>query len=176
MSIALLIIDMQQFVQDRIDKGVGYYPADAIKNIKYMLNKFREKNATIIHIIHQSEHDADILSKNSPFYYPLVGFDSYANEPVFIKKTSSAFASTMLKKYLDDSAISEVIVIGAVAGFCINSTVRHGADLGVAMTVVKDAVISFDLLQGRREEKIIHDVTMNLLEADFARITSIDEY
>lgn len=44
------------------------------------------------------------------------------------------------------------------------------------MTVVKDAVISFDLPGGKGEAKNIHDVTMNLLASDFAKITSSNEF
>ncbi|WP_411705037.1 isochorismatase family protein [Edaphovirga cremea] len=176
MSRILLIIDMQRFVEDRICKGVNYYPHDAINNMEYVLKKFRKNKWLVAHVIHQSEGEDSLLNQYSPYYPVITGFENDTDEPVFIKKTSSAFASTDLKKYLDDNAISEVVVIGAVAGFCVNSTVRHGADLGMRMTVVKDAVISFDLSGGRREEKNIHDVTMNLLKADFARITSSNEF
>ncbi|MEB6378582.1 isochorismatase family protein [Leclercia adecarboxylata] len=34
-----------------------------------------------------------------------------------------------------------------MAGFCVNATVRMGADLGLQMTVLRDAVISFELEQ-----------------------------
>lgn len=176
MAKALLIIDMQRFVEDRINKGVGYYPSDAISNMRHLLNKYKKNNTLVIRVIHQTDAADSILNENSPYYQFVSGFENEAGEPVFVKETSSAFASTKLKRYLDDNAVSEVVVIGAVAGFCINSTVRHGADLGVKMTVVKDAVISFDLPEGKGEAKNIHDVTMNLLESDFARITSLNEY
>lgn len=173
---ALLIIDMQRFVEDRINKGVDYYPYDAISNMKKILNKSIENNILVVRIIHQTDGIDSILNKKSPYYQFISGFENKEDEPVFVKDTSSAFASTKLKSYLDDNAVSEVVVIGAVAGFCINSTVRHGADLGIKMTVVKDAVISFDLPDGKGEAKNIHDVTMNLLASDFAKITSSNEF
>lgn len=176
MTKALLIIDMQRFVEDRINKGVGYYPSNAISNMRNLLNKFIENNILVIRVIHQTDGADSVMNKNSPYYQFVSGFENEAGEPVFVKDTSSAFASTNLKSYLDDNAVSEVIVIGAVAGFCINSTVRQGADLGVKMTVVKDAVISFDLPEGKGDAKNIHDVTMNLLESDFATITSCSDY
>jgi isochorismate hydrolase len=42
MAKALLIIDMQRFVEDRINKGVGYYPSDAISNMRHLLNKYKK--------------------------------------------------------------------------------------------------------------------------------------
>ncbi len=176
MSNVLLIIDMQRFIEDRIKNGINYYPHNAINNMEHVLKKFRANNWLVAHVIHQSEGEDSLLNPNSPHYQIISGFENVTNEPVFIKNTSSAFASTDLKRYLDENAISEVVVIGAVAGFCVNSTVRHGADLGMRMTVVKDAVISFDLAKGKREEKNIHDVTMSLLEADFARMTLSCEF
>jgi len=61
-------------------------------------------------------------------------------------------------------------VTGAVAGFCVNSTVRAGADLGFSMVVVRDAVIGFDLPAAGLSARLIFDVTMAHLEADFARV------
>ncbi len=171
MSRMLLIIDMQRFVESRIRHGVGYYPLDAIDNMRHVLSAFRSDNELVAHVIHQTDGENSPLSQYSPDYPAIAAFEHRAEEPVFIKNTSSAFASTALKEYIDQHGISEVVVIGAVAGFCVNSTVRHGADLGVKMTVVRDAVISFDLPAGKREEKTIHDVTMSLLEAGFARLS-----
>ncbi len=44
-----------------------------------------------------------------------------------------------------ERGITHLVVVGAVAGFCVNSTVRAASDLGFAVTVVTDAVIGFDL-------------------------------
>lgn len=175
MSRALLIIDMQKFVEDRINKGVHFYPSDAISNMTAVLSQFRNKQALVAHVIHQTPDEGSVLHQDSPFYPVLSDFAPTPDEHVFIKRTSSAFASTDLKQYLDEKGISEVVVIGAVAGFCVNSTVRHGSDLGLKMTVVKDAVLSFDLPDAQREEKNIHDVTMKLLEAGFARMVFADD-
>lgn len=65
--------------------------------------------------------------------------------------------------------------MGAVAGFCVNSTVRIGADLGLNMIVRKDAVISFGLQSHQPGAEEIHHVTMALLEADFARVLTTAE-
>jgi nicotinamidase-related amidase len=94
----------------------------------------------------------------------------HEGEPVFIKKSSSGFATTDLAKYLTAGGITRLFVTGAVAGFCVNSTVRAGSDLGFDMTVVRDAVIGFDLPSANLDAHTIFDVTMGLLEADFAKL------
>jgi len=92
------------------------------------------------------------------------------NEPVFIKSTSSAFASTELEGYLQEVGITHLVVTGAVAGFCVNTTVRAGSDLGFKMSVVKDAVLGFDLPEANLSAHAIFDVTMAHLASDFAEI------
>lgn len=176
MSKALLLIDMQRFIESRIEKGIHCYPQNAISNMRYVLNKFRMNNEMIIHIVHQTPMEGSLLHENSPYYTLMDDFKNEASEALFVKQTSSAFASTQLKQYLENNAITELVVIGAVAGFCVNSTIRHGADLGLEMTVVSDAVISFDLPDNQCEAKNIHDVTMCLLKADFAEISLSSEY
>lgn len=89
-------------------------------------------------------------------------------EPIFLKRTSSGFASTDLEAYLRENGITDLLVTGGVAGYCVNSTVRAGADLGFNMTVVGDAVITFDL--PGLSARTIFDVTMAHLESDFAKI------
>ena len=59
-------------------------------------------------------------------------------------------------------------MIGAVAGFCVNSTVRSGSDLGFKMTVVRDAVLSFPLENAGLSAENIFNVTLGLLETGFA--------
>ena len=91
-------------------------------------------------------------------------------EPIFIKTSSSGFATTDLADYLRNAGISHLVVIGAVAGFCVNSTVRAGSDPGVRMCVVRDAVLGFDLPSANLSARAIFDVTIGLLEADFAKV------
>lgn len=91
-------------------------------------------------------------------------------ESIFFKNTSSGFASTNLEAHLRSNGITDLVVTGAVAGFCVNSTVRNGADLGFKMTVVRDAVIGFDLASAGQSARTIFDVTMAHLEADFAKV------
>lgn len=171
MSKALLIIDMQNFVKERIQQGVDYFPQNSFENMTSVIEKFRTSGTPVIHVRHQTPEQGSPLHHSSPSSQPLDAFQERADEPVFIKHTSSAFSSTGLLAYLQEARIAEVVVIGAVAGFCVNSTVRMGADLGLKMTVLKDAVLSFELESHQLSAKAIHDVTLGLLDAGFAQVT-----
>jgi nicotinamidase-related amidase len=172
---ALLIIDMQNFVVDRIEQGVQYYPENCIENMKSVLDQFRQTGKPIVHVRHQSVEKESLFHESSLLSLPLASFEELADEPVFIKSTSSAFSSTELFSYLQTVRISELVVIGAVAGFCVNSTVRMGAGLGLVITVVKDAVISFELEKYELEASQIHNVTLALLDADLASVIACSQ-
>ncbi|MGO3911212.1 isochorismatase family protein [Huaxiibacter chinensis] len=170
MTTALLVIDMQNFVTDRINQGVDMFPHNAIDNMHTVLGTFRNSLNPIIHIRHHSTDVGSSLHPDSPLSQPVKGFEEKPGEPVFVKNTSSAFSSTPLLAYLNNHQITRCIVMGAVAGFCVTSTVRSGADAGLNMTVIEDAVISFALKEGMPEAKTILDVTLALLAADFATV------
>jgi nicotinamidase-related amidase len=56
---------------------------------------------------------------------------------------SSGFANTDLDLQLKNHGIHKVIVIGLIAHTCIEATVRFAAELGYAVTVVKDATADY---------------------------------
>lgn len=175
MATALLVIDMQNFVTDRMNRGVEMFPHNAIGNMRAILEIFRNNMSPVIHIRHHSTEEGSLLHHSSPLSQPVKGFEEKHGEPVFVKNTSSAFSSTGLLTYLRDSQLSACIVIGAVAGFCVTSTVRSGADAGLNMTVIQDAVISFALNDGKQGAKNILDVSLALLAADFASVITTEE-
>lgn len=57
---------------------------------------------------------------------------------------SSGFANTDLDLQLKKHGVRKVIVIGMRANTCIESTVRYAAELGYEVTLVRDAIGSFN--------------------------------
>ncbi len=167
---ALVIIDMQMEMQHRIEGGRDHVNSDAPARIAELSDFFRRKGLPVIHVRHRDENPASQLHPDAIGYPPMPCAEAVEHEPVFVKTTSSSFASTDLATYLRSEGIVELVVTGAVAGFCVNSTVRAGADLGFNMTVVRDAVIGFDLPAAKLSARTCFEVTMAHLEADFARI------
>lgn len=167
---ALIIIDMQMDMQHRLDSGREHVNPEAPGNIAALADTFRTKGLPVIHIRHRDDDPASPMHPGNAGYAPMPCDEAIEDEPVFIKTTSSAFASTHLEHHLRNAAITSLVVTGAVAGFCVNSTVRSGSDLGFDMTVVRDAVLGFDLPEAGISAQAAFDVTMAFLEADFARI------
>ncbi len=169
---ALIVIDMQMDMQHRINAGRDCVNPDASDRIVTLTSAFREQGLPVLHVRHRDDDPASPMHRGAAGYPPMPCDAALEGEPVFEKTTSSAFASTNLEAYLRDHDIDELVVAGAVAGFCVNSTTRAGADLGFKMTVVGDAVLGFDLVG--HSAQTIYDVTMAHLEADFAKITTTD--
>jgi nicotinamidase-related amidase len=165
---ALVIIDMQMEMQHRIDAGRDCVNPDAPSRIAALSEAFRKSGQPVIHIRHSADDPASPFHADAAGYPPMPCAEAIAGEPIFLKRTSSGFASTDLEAYLRENGITDLLITGGVAGYCVNSTVRAGADLGFNMTVVEDAVIAFDL--PRLSARTIFDVTMAHLESDFAKI------
>ncbi|KFI31561.1 isochorismatase [Haematobacter missouriensis] len=167
---ALIIIDMQMEMQHRIDSGADHVNPDAPLRIVALSDAFRQKGWPVVHVRHRDADPTSPFHQGAPGHAPMPCDDAQKSEPVFLKTTSSGFASTDLAPYLQGKGISDLVVTGAVAGFCVNSTVRAGADLGFNMTVARDAVIGFGLPAAGLSARMIFDVTMAHLKADFARV------
>jgi nicotinamidase-related amidase len=167
---ALVIIDMQMDMQHRMEAGRDHVNPEAPERIADLVAAFRRKGLPVLHIRHADENPASPFHPEAPGYRAMPCAESLENEPVFVKRTSSGFASTDLADYLSENGIDDLIVTGAVAGFCVNSTVRAGSDLGFTMTVVRDAVLGFDMPSAHLSARSIFDVTMAHLESDFAKV------
>jgi nicotinamidase-related amidase len=165
-----MIIDMQMEMQHRLESGRDCVNSEAPARIAMLADAFRRSGQPVIHIRHSDDNPASPFHADSAGYPPMPCAEAIKGEPVFQKRTSSGFASTGLEAHLREKGISDLVVTGAVAGFCVSSTVRAGADLGFNMTVVRDAVIAFDLPAAQLPARTIFDVVMAHLESDFARV------
>ena len=167
---ALVIIDMQMVMQVRIDAGRPHVNPNAPAAVEALAKAFRQAGRPVIHIRHAEADPASPLYPDASGYPPMACAQALPGEALFVKRSSSAFATTPLAAHLRDQGLSPLYVVDAVAGFCVNSTVRSAADLGFVVTVVRDAVIGFDLPSAALDAQTVFDVTMGLLEADFATL------
>lgn len=175
MGRALLIIDMQMEMRHRIDARLDHVNPDAPDRIAALVAGFRGMGLPVIHIRHRALSPDSRLSEGAAGYPPMPCAEAAPGEAVFIKHGSSGFADTVLERHLRAAGITELVVVGAVAGFCVNTTVRAGSDLGFAMVVVRDGVIGFGLpaaggTGAMLSAQTVFDVTMAHLESDFARL------
>lgn len=175
---ALILIDVQKGFLDESFWGKRNNP-EFEENIFQLLNYFRKSNHKIIHVQHQSK------LTNSPLR-PLqsgVEFMDCAipeeNEPIFIKSVNSAFIGTDLENYLHQQELKELVLAGLTTDHCVSTSTRMAANLGFDVTLIENAIATFDR-EGLNKEihsaDLVHRVSLASLKGEFAKVTLIKEY
>lgn len=157
MKQALILIDIQN----------DYFPGgrfelnnteNTLVNIKKVLNHFREKNQTIIHIQH-------IAPKNAPFFAEgSNGLEIYhevsplEGEYIVQKNYPNSFFKTNLKEILDKENIKDIVICGMMSHMCVDSTVRGGFELGFNQALIEDCCTTRDVGRILRTFKIKKNV------------------
>lgn len=175
---AVLIIDMQQGMADRIRAGRPTATPDAPERIAALLSRARATGTPVIHVLHDDPHPASPFRKGEPGAEPMPCAVPHPGETVFWKHASSAFHGTGLDGHLKAQGITELVVAGAVAAFCVTTTVRQASDLGYRVLLPQDALLGFDLPAhdgGQIDAGTVFRVTLSLLGADFATLTTVTE-
>ena len=178
MKTALLVIDVQMaFVHDD-SNGASRSCLEAEKNIAALLEKFRSQGDNVVHIHHHGLDESDPFHPAAPgaavqpFAKPLNG------EAVLIKHGGSGFVGTSLEANLRAADIERLVICGATANHCAESTARSAADLGFDVCYVSDAVWAYavtgpDGVEHSAEQ--VHSVTLSTLHGEFATVVSTDE-
>ncbi len=173
---AVLIIDMQDGMADRIRAGRPTATPDAPDRIAVLLADARASGTPVIHVLHDDPDPASPFRKGQSGAAPMPCATPLADETVVWKHGSSAFHGTGLDAHLSALGITDLVVAGAVAAFCVTSTVRQASDLGYRVLLPQDALLGFDLPAhdgGRLDAGTVFRVTLSLLGADFATLTTV---
>jgi nicotinamidase-related amidase len=178
MVTALLVIDMQADMAERIAAGQPRAATGAEAGMADLLALFRGLGLPVIHIHHHEADPASPFHPDAPGAVPIAATAPRPGETVIVKSTSSAFAGTGLDRHLRQAGIDRLVIIGAVAAYCVTSTSRAASDLGYRVIVPSDAVLSFDMAAhdgGRIGAPEVLRVTLSLLFEDFARVVPAAE-
>ena len=171
MTTALLIIDMQMGMMERIAAGRDHVNPGAPARVAGLLALFRARGLPVVHVHHDQPGtpfaaglpSAEVIPEAAPV----------AGELVITKSGSSAFAGTGLDGILRARGIDRIVLCGAVAAFCVTSTTRAASDLGYPVLLAADALMGFDVPRAdgsRIDAATVLDVTLTLLGADFAEV------
>jgi nicotinamidase-related amidase len=172
---ALLVIDMQMGMAERIAAGRPRTNLDAEDKIAALLALFRGRGLQVIHVHH--DEAGTPFARSEPGGQPMPCALPGPGEVVLYKSGSSAFAGTGLDAHLRRQGIDRLVIVGAVAAFCVTSTTRAASDLGFRVVLPGDALLAFDI-PAHDDDRIDADtvlrVTLSLLGADFAQLTTAD--
>ena len=170
---ALMLIDIQMAFAMRDETGVSRSAPDAEANIANLLDNCRKQGMTIIHIHHHLPDPDSPFRATSPgsivqaFAAPLEG------EAVYIKHVNSAFIGTSLEKDLHELKIQNLLLCGATANHCLETTARMGGNLGFNTLFLSDCVWAYEA-QGpdgiKHSAELIQSVTLANLHGEFAQV------
>jgi nicotinamidase-related amidase len=173
MKQALLVIDVQMALADEDATGTERSCREAEQNIAALLASFRSNEDFVVHIHHHGTDPDDPFHPDAsgsavqPVAAPI------ENEPVVIKTNSSGFIGTPLNDLLKEAGIEQVILCGATANHCVESTTRSAADFGYQPIYASDAVWTYGITGPdgvSHSADQIHSVSMATLEGELASV------
>ncbi|AGY57486.1 cysteine hydrolase family protein [Gloeobacter kilaueensis] len=172
---ALVLIDVQVGFDDPV-WGERNNP-DAEQHIGELLTHWRRAGRPVIHVQHLSTlADSPLRPDRSgnafkPEALPL------PDEALFQKSVNSAFIGTDLQGYLKRQRVTGIVLVGLTTDHCVSTTARMGANLGFAVTVVEDAVATFERsFRGKHYPAgLIHETALASLAVEFAEVVAAAE-
>lgn len=177
-SVALLLIDIQQGLDDWDFYGGYRNNPNAEKNAGQILEVYRTKGLPIFHVKHSSQNAESPLHASKPGFQIKAEVNPLANEPVYVKNVNSAFIGTTLQKDLESADIKKLVVVGLTTNHCISTSVRMGANLGFEILLISDACAAFDQIGidgNKQEAELVHQVSLGSLKDEFAQILTTEE-
>lgn len=173
MKTALLVIDVQMALAQEDASGTERSCPEAESNIAALLDQFRSRGDTVVHIHHHGTEPDDPFHPDAPGSAVQPVAAPLGQEPVVIKTGSSGFVGTDLQNILQNTDIERVVLCGATANHCVESTTRSAADLGFQPIYASDAVWTYGITGPDGETHSaaqIHSVSMATLEGEIAAV------
>lgn len=177
MGQALMLVDIQN----------DYFPGGPMELVgshaaalqaKNLLCAFRQKDLRIVHIQHVSTNPEET------FFLPDTegvriheSVAPRAGEAVIHKHFPNSFLGTSLLDYLQDHAVTELVIAGMMTHMCVDSTTRAAADFGFACTLALDACATRALSFGDAviSADLVQQAFLAALDGTFARVLSTEE-
>lgn len=173
---ALLLIDLQRAV-DHPSWGERNNP-QAEANASALLKRWRARGAPIVHIRHDSTEPHSTYRPGQPGHAFKPETAPLPGETVVAKQVNSAFIGTGLEEQLRAAGITELVVCGVSTSNSVETTVRHGGNLGFSITLVEDACFTFarkDYHGRARTAGEVHAMSLANLAGEYCRIATTSE-
>ena len=138
MAQALIVID----IQEGLVKENPFDTKNFIINTKAIIQHFKDQNIEVIFIRHSE--DEGLLAMGSDNWQVYHELKPQENEKIFNKYYNSIFKDTELKEYLNRKNITDLTFVGMQVEFCIDTSVKVGFEYGYKITIVEDAISTFD--------------------------------
>jgi nicotinamidase-related amidase len=173
----LLLIDIQKGF-DAIDYWGGERNnVEAEKRAGVLLELWRQMNLPVVHIQHASTNPNSLLHPTNPGHAFKEIVQPLEQESVIKKEVNSAFIGTELKKLLDESGITTLVIAGLTTDHCVSTTTRMAGNYGYTVYLVADACATF-CKKGMDGEifpaELIHQTALASLNEEFCTVVNTD--
>ena len=173
MTTALLVIDVQMALAAEDAAGAERSCPQAEDNIKALLAAYRAAGAPVVHVHHHGTDADDPFHPDAPGAQVQPFAAPEGDEAVIVKTGSSGFVGTDLGDVLRAAGVERVVLCGATANHCVESTTRSAADLGLAPIYAADAVWTYGLTGpdgAAHSAEQVHSVSMATLDGEIAAV------
>ncbi len=170
---ALVVIDVQMAMAHDDAAGADRSCRQAEDNIAALLKRAREGGTPVFHVHHRGTDPADPFHADAPGSAVQPVAAPAPDEPVVVKTTSSGFTSTDLEQRLREGGVERLILCGATANHCVESTTRSACDLGFEAIYVSDAVWAYGVTGPDgvlHTGDAIHSVVLATLQGEIASV------
>ena len=174
---ALILIDIQKGFDNIEYWGGQRNNPNAEENASALLTLWRENSLPVFHIKHCSSNPGSILNETNEGN----GFKELVkpldNEIVIKKNVNSAFIGTTLKEQLDNTKISNLVIVGLTTDHCVSTTTRMAGNFGFDVFLVADATATFNKkgVDGQNYSAgLIHQTALASLNEEFAKVVTTD--
>ncbi|TVY34333.1 putative isochorismatase family protein [Lachnellula subtilissima] len=172
----LLSVDLQQGMVEGLEEWGPRSTPSLVPNVQYLLKTWRENGWPVFHVQHDDVADpTNIINSKYPETFRTHACSApKEGEPIFVKTVGSAFIAPDLGIGIEKLGRKrKIVVIGMDGSQCINSTARHGSDLGYDLIVVGDSCASYGMGAGFDCEKT-HEAAMQMLKG-YVKVVKTDE-
>lgn len=141
---ALLVIDVQKGFDEMERQGRRRNNPHAIDRIAELLAAFRAAKLPIIHVHHRGTAPDSFFRPDGPGFAVIDRARPLDGETVFVKTVNSAFIGTGLEEHLRSAGLMTLVICGATANYCVETSTRMAGNLGFDAHLVRDAIWAYD--------------------------------
>ncbi|WP_454674641.1 cysteine hydrolase family protein [Achromobacter pestifer] len=170
MTTALIVIDVQRALFETVPP-----PADAtqvLDRINFLADQARAAGAPVVYVQHESPTGA--LAHGQPGWDLDTRLSPAADDARVRKTTPDSFLGTTLRQLLTDMGVTELMVCGYATEFCVDTTVRRAAGLGLPVTLVADAHTTQDKAHATGGQiRVHHNATLSAISSFGVKIRAV---
>ena len=173
---ALIIVDVQKAFDDK--KWGERNNLNAEENISKILQLWREKGWTVIHIRHMSDNPNSLFHPSNKGFAIKEIVKPIDKEVIITKNVNSSFIGTNLEEHLQENDISTVVITGLTTPHCVSTTTRMSGNLGFNTYLISDATAAFGMKDQNDTyygAETIHNISLATLNNEFATILTTEQ-